>query len=739
MPILLSVSLAFLLSIAPSVSQEEEDLVERIREIRITLNLGAVAFEELDFSRAIRDLSRILEPYAAGRLGFLSSEESRLLARALELRARAFFNLGEKAKAEKDFAALIRLRVDYRLDRQKISPKVIDQWESVRSRLVSTVSVQLEPIGAEVLLDDRVVGYGPRFEKEVVIGPHELRIQHPGYEPIQETIEVLPAVTLSRKIRLIRNSRDVRFVTVPNRVRIFVDDRPVGVTAGHAPGSYEETARKYSFRRQDASAPLLVPNLSPGIHEIRFERECFVPKTARVEVRLEPETEEPQDFQPVILEPSQGVIAVQGPPGGRIFLDGKPQGVAPAEIDGICAGTHRVEVRGAGSARWFDTIDVKKGQRHELKTTPRRTLAYLGIFAADREGEVHRVDNDSLAEELRSLDRFNRITEDPSDPGSEGGSPGGSAPGKFARLQALVTGVLSRAGRDIWLQTGPVDEEIRKTVRKEFLADLILVGTVPPGSMNEQVVLFLYETSLETPDRVELPGLPARRQVIRFLERLSRPHDLYGPWFGASLVDTLIVESPVVVRVTPDSPARQAGIQPGDEIVSIGSRDLPDHREINRALGEVRPGDLVPVRVRNGTEVEDRQIRISRTPRLLVENRPDMLYANLVSEMRHRSLLASTPEEKNVALLNLGLAYMHFGKYERAIEETFGKIDLPKGPGISYGTVQYYLGICYRKIGREGRAREAFRNAAKQTGSTLGSHDGPLVALRAERILRNLP
>ena len=75
------------------------------------------------------------------------------LARALELRGRSFFNLGQSERADADFEELIRLQVDYRLDRETISPKVIARWEAVRARWVGTVGIEVEPVGAEIRID----------------------------------------------------------------------------------------------------------------------------------------------------------------------------------------------------------------------------------------------------------------------------------------------------------------------------------------------------------------------------------------------------------------------------------------------------------------------------------------------------------------------------------------------------------------------------------------------------------
>ena len=50
-----------------------------------------------------------------------------------------------------------------------------------------------------------------------------------------------------------------------------------------------------------------------------------------------------------------------------------------------------------------------------------------------------------------------------------------------------------------------------------------------------------------------------------------------------------------------------------------------------------------------------------------------------------------------------------------AVGDGFRRVKLPPGPGISYGTVQYYLGISYREMGNESRAREALQGIPAET------------------------
>ena len=94
--------------------------------------------------------------------------------------------------------------------------------------------------------------------------------------------------------------------------------------------------------------------------------------------------------------------------------------------------------------------------------------------------------------------------------------------------------------------------------------------------------------------------------------------------------------------------------------------------------------------------------------------------------------------ERGVALLNLGVAFMHFRAYDKAQSDGFGRATLAAGPGISEGTVQYFRGLCALRRGDPAAARTAFEAAAGASGSTLESGDGPSAAAAATRMLKAL-
>jgi hypothetical protein len=741
-----AVAAVSLLPVPAQTIESEEDLLDRLRELRVVLNMGAVAFDELDFARAVRDLSRILDPFEAGQFQLTSTEEMEVVARSLELRGRAYFNLGQTGRTDHDFETLIRLRVDYSLDRERISPKVIDRWLEVRSRIVGTVAVEVEPIGAEVEIDGQPAGLGPRLERDLLAGRHRVEVSLPGYGTVEESVEIVAGEITPLALTLARNARDIQLFTVPAGVEVFVDGESAGITSGTAPPEYEEMATRLSLPRNRISGPLLVRNLSPGDHRVRFSRPCYTAAAVRIEVELGKDNETPQDFRPIVLEPSEAELDVRSPTGAAILLDGRQVGRVPSKISGVCSGAHWVEIRMEKGVQWFEEIILERGDQRAIRARPRSTLLYLGVFSRGPDGDVRVITKGPLESGLRERGAFNLISggvdtapaESTTAGRSDQESPAGEVRQQYTYLRTLVTDTLGRAGAEIWRGTGPLDAPLLKRARDSMGADLVLAGTASHGG-DGRVTLFLYETGSARPDRIVLEGGGTEKEWNAFLGRLTRSYDLYSTWFGAAAVDTVLTESPVVVRVSTDSPAARAGVEPGDQIRSAGGRPVRTRSELRQGVRKSRSDDRMAIQLRREGEDREMEIRLGKTPQLIPVADPDLLYNKLIAEFRLRIRTSRSEAEKNLLLLNLGLGLLHFREYGMAVDDGFRRVELPPGPGISYGTVQYYLGISYREMGNEPRAREALKRAAGATEATLGTHDGPLVALQAKRILQAMP
>jgi tetratricopeptide (TPR) repeat protein len=117
-------------------------------------------------------------------------------------------------------------------------------------------------------------------------------------------------------------------------------------------------------------------------------------------------------------------------------------------------------------------------------------------------------------------------------------------------------------------------------------------------------------------------------------------------------------------------------------------------------------------------------------PRLVAMNDQSLLFNNMVIVLRSRLAQSPGGAPDPVVRLNLAVSLMRLGSFEVARTE-LAKVQLTAGPGVSNGTVQYLLGLCYEALGRTAEAQQAWRAASTDPDSLL-TEDGPFVKELAE-------
>ncbi|MEO5714839.1 MAG: PDZ domain-containing protein [Luteolibacter sp.] len=141
------------------------------------------------------------------------------------------------------------------------------------------------------------------------------------------------------------------------------------------------------------------------------------------------------------------------------------------------------------------------------------------------------------------------------------------------------------------------------------LLRVTFVGPVPPPGtplMDEagRVAAIVFQDA-----GVANTGYAIPAEAVRRVQRdICNGGQLVRGWLGLSL--RAESQSPQVVRVLPDSPASAAGIQPGDVLVSVGSRQISDYADAANAFFYLIPGQPVKVKLLRGVD----QLEYSLTP-----------------------------------------------------------------------------------------------------------------------------
>ncbi len=147
------------------------------------------------------------------------------------------------------------------------------------------------------------------------------------------------------------------------------------------------------------------------------------------------------------------------------------------------------------------------------------------------------------------------------------------------------------------------------------LLRVTFVGTVPPPGtplMDDagRVAAIVFQDAGAASTGYAIPA-----EAVRRVQRdICTSGQLVRGWLGLSL--RAESQSPQIVRVLPDSPASSVGIQAGDVLVSIGSRQISDYADAANAFFYLVPGKPVKVKLLRGVD----QLEYSLTPTRPVSN-----------------------------------------------------------------------------------------------------------------------
>ncbi len=707
--------LALLLCVAPGESawaQSDGDLAT----LRATLDQAVSEFEGPQQGQSLVRFEEIIGRLETERRqGSLTDAGATLLVKAYEYRARVQYNLGNTDKAGDSFRALIALRPQHNLDAASISPKVIDFFKGVKSRIIGFVTVQSVPQGATVALNGKGLSVTDFFPLEVVAGDYTLDITKNGYRQETRPVTVAAGETLSLQFDLVRTSATGFVITEPTDVEILIDGIRKGSTTGVLDPALAAIAAARGLDPARSSSRLEIPDLPSGSHTIEFRRPCYET------LRLGLDVPEPQDYEipPIKLEPSIGAISLTSdPPGGQIFIDGESQGVAPKTLRSVCAGLRRVEVRHA-AGRFVQDVDLKARATVELAAQIRPTLAFLGVVADGPSGERNLASMESRLGRMASatIKAMNFLKAD------------------SAVLERTLSAERLRLV-DL-LPPGKPDPALVRRVFEKLAAVLevqgFLIGRIPEEQLSRSASLHVYAAGSVVPDSASVV-IEDDSSYARFFAGFEKKVPLRAPWSGLVTVDTLLHEGPVVLRVVPGSPADKAAFVKGHVITAAGGRKITKTDELLAAIaaaGTTKPLSIT-TNAAGGPKTVD--LLLEDAPREISFQGAGVL-ANKIS-MDLRQTIEGYPGSANAAFarLNHGLIALGLHDYSGAHDAFIkAKNELPSSPGLSRGTAAFYAGVALEHLGYSKEALDEYTQASQDAGATLLSQDGPRVQDIAKR------
>jgi tetratricopeptide (TPR) repeat protein len=713
----IAVCLALLLAAGAAGAQEPAADAGQ-RELQAVQEVWARATAEFEGPQQGRSITLlddiIVRLESLRRQGQLPPRGREILGQSYELRGRAYYNIGLQEKAADSFRSLVQFQPQYTISKEKVSPKVVDYFNSVKKALVGFLAVSSKPAGARVSLSGEFLGLTDFFPLEVLAGEYTVEVSREGYQTETRALSLAPQATETLEFTLVRTMASAFFVTEPAGVELWVDGTLRATTEGTLLPDLAPMVRDKGLDPARSSARIEVANLSLGPHVVEFRKRCHET------VKRTLETGEPRDYEidPLRLEESLARLELRSdPPGSRIFLDGEAMGVTPRTLERICSGRHRVEVKHP-AGKFIQDVTLEKNAALSLDCPIRPSLAFLGVMAESAAGE--RLVADAEERILQSLGKVATLN---------------FIPAPRETVERILE--LERLNRRSLVPGAGTDPDVIRKVTEKLAAALevqgFLIAVLPEEKLQRTAVLHLLAAgnAVSDPWRVNFGETAS---YLRFIAAVDQRARLSRPWTGLITVDTLLLEGVPVLRVVPGSPAEKAGIQPGEVVEAVDGKPVKQTAELLAAVEGKRAADKLALRLRGAGGPRPVELTLADSPREIPLNDPALLYNKVMMDLRQQLEGYPGTEAAAFARLNLALAAMHFSDFASAHEHLLrAREELPARPGVSQGTALYYLGLTLERLGYRKEAADAYRAAAGAKDATLFDNDGPGVAGLAAR------
>jgi len=644
----------------------------------------------------------------------LSSRAKELLAQAYEYRGRAYYGTGLQDKAAESFRALVQVQPQHTLSKERVSPKVVDFFNNIKKDLVGFLAVSSKPAGAKVSLNGELLSVTDFFPLEVIAGTYNVEVSREGYRTEQRSITIGPKVTETLQVDLIRTLATFSFVTEPAGIEVWIDGELKGTTSGSLSPELHEPARASGIDPLKASARLEVTNITMGARQIEFRRKCYETVKRVLEVA------EPADYDvpPVKLDESVGSLQLTSePPGALIFIDGEALGQTPRELERVCSGKHRLEVKHA-SGKFVQDIVVERNESLSFDCPIRPSLAFLGVVAQSPSGERFvKEAEERLAQNLSKIKTLNFVP-----------APRDLVDRILDAERVTRKGLIPGPGND-----PDVIRRVSEKLGSALEVQGLLIALLPEERLQRTALLHLLAAGNTVSDSWAVTFSESASYLL-FTAAVDQKATVYRPWSGLITVDTLLHEGVPVLRIVPGSPAAQAGIQPGEILYAADGQPVKRTSDLLRAIDAKRPKDRLALQLRGPQGPRALEVVLGETPQEVPLNDPNLLYNKVMMDLRQQADGYPGTEAAAFARFNLGICAMHFGDFAAAHEHFLkAKADMPNRPGLSQGTASYYLGVALERLGYKREATDAYKAAAGYKDATLFNNDGPNAAPLAAR------
>ena len=233
--------------------------------------------------------------------------------------------------------------------------------ELVLQPLPGLVTIQSQPAGARVIVDDEHLGTTPLADLALEAGERRIVIEADRYMPQQQIFDVTGRqLPQQLSVALEPAWAEVTINSTPEGAAILVDGEPAGTTPA-------------------------VLEIIQGEHQLILQRSTY----ASWQQDLEIVAGQAQDLGTVELQPAAGLLQLASrPSGANVTLNGEFQGQTPLELEIAPGRSHRLAVFKPGYRRHSETVQLEAAGSDSRTVTLRAQLGEVRFRVSPAEAIV---------------------------------------------------------------------------------------------------------------------------------------------------------------------------------------------------------------------------------------------------------------------------------------------------------------------------------------------------------------
>jgi hypothetical protein len=601
------------------------------------------------------------------------------------------------------FKELLKYDPSFQPSPGELSPKIAADYEDLRNKTVGRIQVSVRDAednfflaGARFIVngEDRGLIQG-ESTFSVLAGTLQIEVQRENYESFFQEVAVNPSTQIAISAALARNASEIVVVTVPADVEVDIEAEEKGFTREPVPTDYTGLLSSMGSSRDEAGA-LTLSGFQPGRYRLTLKKPCF--KNASFDFEI---TENKRLLlNPIQLEPSGASLTVTTPgeANGIAFLDQDRLGFLPISAYKICPGEYTLRVQ-FSDGEYIKNISVEDGQSLELSAEPLPSIAWFGIQESD-EG----LPNDDVGSWLEELALWNVLKIDSQDTSRVATDPFAALFAAQKMSQEDADGLTARLKADVYIAA--------RVTRRKVVIRFLEVAVWTPLSRNVNVYSFDF------------------RQLNLFkdlLTEMDRFPTLTRPWIGLQAASEFGREGLRILEIHPDGPT-QGKLQMGQRLLTLNGTPLTSPAQFEN----ITSTQLLNLETDQGSVTIEPIETIAELPYEPSTRCPQTVIAMLEKLSKYHS----NPLIRESSAFNMARYHLYMGDFKASFDQ-FSTMTLDKPYGIGQGTLFYYQGLCFRKLGLASEATAAFQQVLSYPKATLFSAYGPSAAFWAEAELNN--